>query len=148
LPACLSVNGYTPVGPGGIARLLDFGHARAHQSAANGGDRAAEAGPDGLLAKLGIDGIIVARDVALPSPLPDNWKWVHGTWEGDVWHRDVDLPHVRALPDERFADATVKIIENSRPARGSRRSRHRCDATSVARVLARILPWLSRDLER
>jgi hypothetical protein len=73
-----------------------------------------EAGPNGLLAKLGIDGILVARDVTLPSPLPENWQLVHSAWEGEVWHRDVALRHVRALPDERFANAAVTIIENSR----------------------------------
>jgi hypothetical protein len=108
------INGYTPVGPAGIARLLDLG-THGHINPPRTAEVVLpEAGPDGLLAKLGIDGIIVARDVALLQDLPGNWKWVHGSWEGDVWHRDVDLPHVRALPGERFADASVKIIENSR----------------------------------
>jgi hypothetical protein len=108
------VNGYSPVGPAGIARLLDIGThghinpARLEEVVLN------EAGPDGLLAKLGIDGILIASDFAMPSPLPENWHSVFDSWEGEVWHRDVALPHVRALPDEHFASATVSIVENSR----------------------------------
>jgi hypothetical protein len=108
------VNGYTPVGPAGIARLLDFG-THGHINPPRTAEVVIpEAGPNGLLAKLGVDGIIVARDVTLPSPLPANWKLVHREWEGEVWHRDLALPRVRALPDEQFAGATVTIVENSR----------------------------------
>jgi hypothetical protein len=108
------INGYSPVGPAGISRLLDFGtHGHINPPRIDG-VVLPEAGPDGLLEKLGIDGILVASDAPLPSPLPGNWTVVYGTWEGDVWHRDVPLPHVRPLADERHAGASVKIIENSR----------------------------------
>ncbi|MGI8820205.1 MAG: hypothetical protein ACR2ID_04965 [Chthoniobacterales bacterium] len=108
------INGYTPVGPAGIGRLLDFGtHGQINPP------RLAEivlpeAGAGGLLAKLGIDGLLVASDEPLPAPLPPDWKLVQSTWEGEVWHRQDALPHVRALADERFGDATVKMIENTR----------------------------------
>jgi hypothetical protein len=108
------INGYTPVGPAGITRLLDFG-THGHINPPRTSEVVLpEAGPDGLLEKLGIDGIIVAGDVTLPSPLPGNWKSVYESWEGNVWHRDVALPHVRALADERHAAAVINIIENSR----------------------------------
>jgi hypothetical protein len=108
------INGYTPVAPAGMTRLLDFGtHGNINPP------RVAEivlpeAGPDGLLAKLGIDGIIVAGDFALPSPLPAGWQSVFRSWEGEVWHRDLALPHVRALNEDGLGDATIVIVENSR----------------------------------
>jgi hypothetical protein len=108
------VNGYTPVGPAGIARLLDLG-THGHINPPRVTEIVLpEGGSDGLLAKLGIDGIIVAGDFTLPAPLPAGWQSVFRTWEGEVWHREVPLPHVRALADDGFGDATVDIIENSR----------------------------------
>jgi hypothetical protein len=108
------INGYTPVGPAGIARLLDFG-THGHINPPRTAEIVIpEAGPDGLLAKLGIDGIIVGHGVTLPAPLPENWTSVHSEWEGEVWHRDVALPHVRALVDAEHAAATIEIVENSR----------------------------------
>jgi hypothetical protein len=108
------INGYSPVGPAGIARLLDAGtHGHINPARLNQ-VVLSEAGPDGLLAKLGIDGILIASDFPMPARLPDNWHSVFGSWEGEVWHRDVSLPHVRALADEHFASANVTIIENSR----------------------------------
>ena len=108
------INGYSPVGPAGITRLLDFG-THGHINPPRIAEVVLpEAGPNGLLAKLGIDGIIVARDVTLPSPLPANWRSAYSAWEGEVWHRDVALAHVRALPDDQFGDATVNMSENSR----------------------------------
>jgi hypothetical protein len=108
------INGYSPVGPAGISRLLDFG-THGHINPPRIADVVlAEAGRDGLLAKLGIDGILVASDLELPARLPANWHIVYSTWEGNVWHRDVALPHVRALADEHHSDANVTIVENSR----------------------------------
>lgn len=108
------INGYSPVGPAGIDRLLDFG-THGHINPPRISEVVLpQAGPDGLLAKLGIDGVLVANDLELPGALPDNWHVVYGMWEGNVWHRDVALPHVRALADDRFAAATATIVENSR----------------------------------
>jgi hypothetical protein len=69
-----------------------------------------EDGPGGLLEKLGVDGIIVAREFPLPEPLPDEWKLAHSEWEGDVYHRAASLPHIRALEGQ----AGIRVIENSR----------------------------------
>ncbi len=108
------VNGYTPVGPAGITRLLDFG-THGHINPARVPEIVLpEAGPDGLLAQLGIDGILIAGDFELPAPLPANWRSVHTSPEGQVWHRDVALPPVRALADESHGEAEVRVIENSR----------------------------------
>ncbi len=108
------VNGYSPVGPAGVARLFDSG-THGHLNPGKVGDIVMPAAlPGGLLEKLGIDGIIVARDFQLPAQLPNEWKLVHSEAEGDVYERAVAIPAIRALLDERYANATVQIIENSR----------------------------------
>jgi hypothetical protein len=108
------VDGYSPVAPAGVARLFDFathGHinpARVREIVIP------EAGADGLLEKLGVDGIIVARQFWLESPLPSDWKLIRSDDEGDVYHRVVSLPHVRILMDDDFGGAAVRLLENSR----------------------------------
>ena len=108
------INGYSPFGPAGITRLLDFG-THGHINPPRVREIVLpEAGPGGLLEQLGIDGIIVAWDFEMPAPLPANWESVYSSWEGEVFHREVPLPHVRALPDDQFSGAGVRIIENTR----------------------------------
>ncbi|MDQ6623465.1 MAG: hypothetical protein M3Y86_08270 [Verrucomicrobiota bacterium] len=105
------INGYSPVEPAGVARLFNF---RTHgyiEPATVEEKILPECGPDGLLAQLGIDGLIVARDFPLATPLPPNeWKLVHSEWEGDVYHRVTALAPVRVLE----GDATVTVTENNR----------------------------------
>ncbi|MGZ5004785.1 MAG: hypothetical protein ACXWG7_04420, partial [Chthoniobacterales bacterium] len=108
------VNGYTPIAPAGVARFFDCGTHGLINPAKVGEIVLPEAKAGGLLEKLGIDGIIVARDFYLPAPLPNEWKLVHSEWEGDVYHREDGLPAVRALPDENHTDASVQIVKNSR----------------------------------
>ena len=108
------VNGYSPVGPAGVSRLFDSG-THGHLNPANvQGVVIPEARTAGLLEKLGIDGIIVARDFELPGQLPNEWKLVHSEAEGDVYERTAAIPAVHALPDESYASAAVQIVENSR----------------------------------
>ncbi len=103
------VNGYSPVGPAGVARLFDSG-THGHLNPSKVTDVVMpEAVAGGLLEQLGIDGIIVARDFQLPSQLPNEWKLVHTEAEGDVYERVTSIAAVRAL-----ANARVQIIENSR----------------------------------
>jgi hypothetical protein len=108
------INGYSPVGPSGITRLLDFG-THGHINPPRAREIVLpEAAPGGLLEQLGIDGLIVAWDFEMPAPLPGNWESVYSGWEGEIFHRQVPLPHVRALPNDQFSGAAVRIIENSR----------------------------------
>ncbi len=108
------INGYSPVGPAGIARLLDFGTPGHINPPLIAEVVLPEAGPGGLLEQLGIDGLLVAHDVTLPARLPGDWQSVYYSWEGEVFHRDVIFPQVRALPDDQFTGAGVRMIENSR----------------------------------
>ncbi len=108
------VNGYSPVGPAGIARLFDCSTQGQIPRPQISGIVLPESGPDGLLADFGVDGIIVARDFWLDQALPVDWKLVDWSEEGDVYHRDAELPHVRAMRKAGFSNADVRIIENSR----------------------------------
>ncbi len=116
------VNGYSPIMAAGVGRLL--------KSETHGNlfpDTAAwlipaEAGSDGLLARLGVDGLIVARDYPLPlEPPPVEWERVHSSEEGDIFHRRsgalADVQSWRsAEPDgeTRFALAQIRVVKNSR----------------------------------
>jgi hypothetical protein len=108
------INGYTPVAPVGVARFFNCATHGQIDPARVRDVVIPEAGPGGLMEKLGIDGIIVARNFQLPAPLPNEWKLVYSEEEGDVYHRAQPLPTVRALADENHTEAQVQIVENSR----------------------------------
>ena len=108
------VNGYSPVAPAGIARLLEFGTHGNINPAKVEEIVLPESGPDGLLEELGIDGIIVAWDFKLPGQLQGDWQVVQKWSDGYVYHRPQSLPHVRARRTEGFAAAEIQVIENSR----------------------------------
>ena len=115
------INGYSPIRPAGVAREF---HVAIH------GDLAPwsreyllewEAGAQGKLAKLGIDGIVVARELELAPQPETDWELVHSSEEGRVYHRRGEpLPRIQSLatndsrPPEQFAVASVKLIEDSR----------------------------------
>jgi hypothetical protein len=92
------VNGYSPIRPAGAARAL--------ASAIHGEidpDLAPwllqhEAGKDGLLERIGIDGIIVAREFAfIPQPATE-WELATEADEGRVFHRRGQaMPMVRSV---------------------------------------------------
>ena len=108
------INGYSPISPAGVGRLFDFGtHGQIHPAKV-GEIVIPESGPDGLLAELGIDGIIVAWDFDLPRSLGNEWEIVAEWNDGYVYHRRDRLPHIRARDAEAFATATVQLVENSR----------------------------------
>ena len=115
------VNGYSPIRPAGIARRLN---SQIHgeldpQIAAQMLEK--EAGAEGELARMGVDGIIVAREFDF-VPKPDSeWKLAFSNDEGRVYHRiGESLPRVRSVtaidsrPHERFVAATISRINDSR----------------------------------
>ena len=115
------VNGYSPIRPAGVAREFDFaihGEINPHMAEYLLWSQAA---PNGLLAQLGIDGLVVARGVDV-DPRPDSeWKLVASTDEGRVYHRvGVAFPRVRSVasvdsrPNELFATAAISRIIDSR----------------------------------
>jgi hypothetical protein len=115
------VNGYSPIRAAGVAREFatsihgeinpDVGsHLLNHQ-----------AGTDGELALMGVDGVVVAREVSITPQPSSEWKLVLTTDEGRVFHRrGVPFARVRSItsidsrPGEQFAAATVSRIDNSR----------------------------------
>ena len=108
------VNGYSPVSPAGIGRFLEFGTHGNINPAKVEEIVVPESGRDGLLAELGIDGIIVAWDFTLPGELQGDWQIAHQWNDGYVYHRAEPLPHVRARHADGFAAADIRVIENSR----------------------------------
>jgi hypothetical protein len=115
------INGYSPIRPAGVAR--EFG-AEIHGEIDPGiADYLLgwQAGPAGRLAQLGIDGILVAKQIALVPKPESEWTLAFSSEEGRVYHRRGEpSPRIRSLisidsrPNEQFAPASIKVIDNSR----------------------------------
>jgi hypothetical protein len=114
------INGYSPIQPSGVAREFSFAtHGEIGPDVANT-LLERESGADGMLARIGVDGIIVANEVAT-NPQPDTeWELTVTTKEGRVFHRREPFPDVRSVtaldsrPNEQFATAEISRIENRR----------------------------------
>lgn len=115
------VNGYSPIRPSGVAREFQFAIHGEVQPEIGKGLLEYEGTADGLLARIGVDGIIVASEVAT-NPQPETeWELAVTTKEGRVFHRrSGPLPVVRpvagfaARPNEQFSSAAISRIENGR----------------------------------
>jgi hypothetical protein len=116
------INGYSPIRPAGVAREFDsaiHGEISPEKAAALLGN---ESGPDGLLARLGVDGIIVANEMELGPEPAFEWHVAGATKEGRIFHRWKPLPRIRSMdwidsrPNERFSAAAVSEISESRNA--------------------------------
>jgi hypothetical protein len=115
------INGYSPIRPSGVAKQFFFSiHGETDVGTAswllwN------EAGAQGLLSRIGIDGITVATVIDL-RPLPvDEWDLATTTPEGRVYHRKgPPYPRVRAVESiasragTSFAPAKISGIVESR----------------------------------
>jgi len=115
------INGYSPIRPAGVAREFDFAiHGEIRPEIGNH-MLEQESGPKGILARLGVDGIIVANEVTA-DPRPDSeWELAARTTEGRVFHRRGEIfPAIRSVagidsrPNEQFATAELSRIENGR----------------------------------
>jgi hypothetical protein len=115
------INGYSPILPAGVARA--FGFAAHGEIDPNTGKYLLEeqAGPRGELTQLGVDGIVVAREVEVDPKPGSEWQLVSSTDEGRVYHRRGGLfPRVRSVtsvdsrPNEQFVSATISGIDDSR----------------------------------
>ena len=115
------INGYSPILAAGVAREFKFAihgeidpdlgrYLLEHQAGAGGG-----------LERLGVDGIVVAREMDVaPQPASD-WQLTITTDEGRVFHRNGEpFPQVRSVtstdsrPNEQFAAAAISKIKDSR----------------------------------
>jgi hypothetical protein len=115
------VNGYSPIRAAGVAR--EFATTTHGEINPTMGDSLLnyQAGPDDELRLLGVDGIVVARELDF-SPQPESeWELVVSADEGNVFHRrGGPLARVRSVtsidsrPDEQFVSATISRINDSR----------------------------------
>jgi hypothetical protein len=115
------INGYSPIRPAGVAR--EFAAAIHGEIDPDVADLTlySQSGGDGLLALLGIDGIIIASQVRT-NPYPESeWELAATNDEGRVFHRrSGPLARVRSLtaidsrPNEQFAEAEVSRIVDRR----------------------------------
>ena len=115
------INGYSPIRPAGVAREF----ATSIHGEVNPGVGSyllnEQAGKDGELALLGVDGIVVARELDITPQPSSDWDLFVSTDEGRVFHRrGAPFARVRSLtsidsrPREQFATATVSRIDDSR----------------------------------
>lgn len=92
------LNGYSPIRPAGVARDFAF---EIHGEVADWMTDYLlgwQAGPDGELARVGVDGIIVASEIEQTPQPPEEWVLDVWTDEGRVYHRRGGaIPIVRAI---------------------------------------------------
>jgi hypothetical protein len=115
------INGYSPIRPAGVARKFATTiHGEINPAV---GDNLLnnQAGEGGGLALLGVDGIVVAREINLVPQPSSEWQLVVSTDEGTVFHRrGAPFARMRSItsidsrPGEQFATATVSRINDSR----------------------------------
>jgi hypothetical protein len=115
------INGYSPIRAAGVSREFattihgeinpDVGSYLLSQ----------QAGKDGELALLGVDGIVVARELDLAPQPSSEWELVVSTDEGRVFHRrGTPFARVRSVtsidsrPKEQFGSATISKITDWR----------------------------------
>lgn len=108
------INGYSPIRPAGVARQFASEiHGEIDPNTAEW-LLEYEAGEDELLARVGVDGIIVANENAL-APLPaSEWRLVAHTGEGRVYHRALIAPVRSVNWDDKHSIASVSQIDVAR----------------------------------
>jgi hypothetical protein len=115
------INGYSPVRPAGVAR--EFATSIHGEINPDVGSYLlnSQGGIGGELDLLGVDGIVVARELELTPQPRSEWETVLTTDEGRVFHRlGSPLPRVRSItsinsrPGKQFATATVSRITDLR----------------------------------
>ena len=115
------INGYSPIRAAGVAR--EFATTIHGEINPDVGSYllSRQAGKDGELALLGVDGIVVARELDLTPQPSSEWELVASTDEGRVFHRrGAPFTPVRSVtsidsrPNEQFASATISKIGGSR----------------------------------
>jgi hypothetical protein len=115
------INGYSPIRAAGVARAFETSiHGEINPSVGSY-LLTNQAGKDGELALLGVDGIVVARELDITPQPTAEWEPVTTTDEGRVFHRrGVPFARVRSMasidsrPGEQFATATISRISDLR----------------------------------
>src|SRR6266436_5060618 len=115
------INGYSPIRAAGVAREFAATIHGEINPAVGEYLLNHQAGEGGELALLGVDGIVVAREIDLVPQPSSEWQLVVSTDEGRVFHRrGAPFARVRSVnsidsqPNEQFVAATISQIDNSR----------------------------------
>src|SRR5215471_13069589 len=115
------INGYSPIRAAGVAR--EFATSIHGEINPDVGSRLLndQAGRDGELALMGVDGVVVAREVGITPQPSSEWELVVSDDEGNVFHRrGIPFPRVRSVssiesrPNEQFVVAAIANINDSR----------------------------------
>ena len=115
------INGYSPIRAAGVAR--EFATSIHGEINPDVGTYllTQQAGRDRELALMGVDGIVVAREVNIAPQPSSEWELVVSTEEGNVFHRrGKPLARVRSVtsiesrPNEQFVPARISHINDSR----------------------------------
>jgi hypothetical protein len=114
------VNGYSPILSAGVAREFKF-FIHGEIDAAMGQYLVEkESGPGGLLEKLGVDGIVIANEIAA-RPTSSAWQLQFSSEDGRVFDRVGDpFPLVRSVtaidsrPSQEFLSAAISDIRDRR----------------------------------
>ena len=115
------INGYSPIRAAGVAREFATSIHGEINPAVGEYLLNYQAGEGGELALLGVDGIVVAREIGLVPQPSSEWQLVVSTDEGRVFHRrSAPFARVRSVnsidsrPNEQFVPATISRIDESR----------------------------------
>src|SRR5438094_27892 len=115
------INGYSPIRAAGVAR--EFATSIHGEINPDAGSHLLnhQAGRDGELALMGVDGIVVAREVNIAPQPSSEWELVVSNEEGNVFHRrSAPFSRVRSIssidsrPNEQFVLATISQVNESR----------------------------------
>ena len=115
------INGYSPIRPAGVAR--EFATSIHGEINPEVGSHLlnSQAGKDGELALLGVDGIVVARELDITPQPASEWEEIVSTDEGRVFHRRGgpfararSVASIDSRPNEQFVVATISQIHDSR----------------------------------
>lgn len=115
------VNGYSPIRGAGVGRAFAFStHGEIDPGMADyllGW----QAGPEGWLKTIGVDGIILAAGTTSPAPPTAEWELVHASNEGRVYHRRGgpiaplrSVASLDTLPNEKLGRAAITLREGAR----------------------------------
>jgi hypothetical protein len=114
------INGYSPIRPAGVARELKF---FTHGEIDGDVGRYLvenQSGTGGILAELGVDGLVIAREIAV-EPQATDWELEFSNDEGRVFFRKGErlglarsIGWIDSRPNEEFAIATLSNVRDQR----------------------------------
>src|SRR6266404_454324 len=109
------INGYSPIRPAGVARAFSvYIHGEIDPNVANY-LLEEQAGPNGRLAQIGVDRIVIARELTVDPHPASEWQVVFSNEEGRVFHRrGPPISPVRSQASNESVVATRSNIDGKR----------------------------------